>query len=96
MSLKKEFNAVYRDLFLWVGEVHRDCHAQPFADLQTAWAAYTGALSDNDSESVEADPQFINAAANDFRVAGGSPAVDGSNAFLPTLGAYGKLPARRR
>ncbi len=33
MSLKKQFNAVYREQFPWVKDVHRDAHSQPFANL---------------------------------------------------------------
>jgi len=36
-KLRKEFNATYHDLFPWVQDVHRDCHSQPFADLQRAF-----------------------------------------------------------
>ena len=35
-SLKKEFNGIYKSQFPWVSEVHRDCHSQPFTNLQNA------------------------------------------------------------
>ena len=35
-SLKKEFNSIYKQEFPWISEVHRDCHSQPFANLQIA------------------------------------------------------------
>lgn len=39
-ALRKQFNALYKKEFPWVGEVHRDCHSQPFADLQTAYGNF--------------------------------------------------------
>lgn len=39
-KLKKQFNAVKYDLFPWLRDVHRDSHAQPFADLQTAFSNF--------------------------------------------------------
>jgi putative transposase len=39
-SLKKQFNAIkYRD-FPWLKEIHRDAHAQPFANLGRAWGRF--------------------------------------------------------
>ncbi len=45
-SLKTKFNALYQEQFPWVSEVHRDCHSQPFADLQTAWTNFFMGLTD--------------------------------------------------
>jgi putative transposase len=45
-ALKKQFNAVYATLFPWIGDVHRDCHAQPFADLQRAFDNFFKAVAD--------------------------------------------------
>jgi putative transposase len=39
-NLKKQFNALYQKEFPWVGEVHRDCHSQPFADLGAAFVNF--------------------------------------------------------
>lgn len=39
-SLRKQFNAIYPSLFPWTGDVHRDCHSQPFIDLQNAFANF--------------------------------------------------------
>lgn len=39
-KLKLQFNAIYPEAFPWVSEVHRDCHSQPFADLQTAFGNF--------------------------------------------------------
>lgn len=39
-TLKKEFNALYPEAFPWIGDMHRDCHSQPFADLQAAFGNF--------------------------------------------------------
>jgi putative transposase len=36
MLLKNQFNGLYKEQFPWVGDVHRDAHAQPFNNLQKA------------------------------------------------------------
>ena len=40
MSLKKQLNAIYKVEFPWMGEVHRDAHSQPFANLQKAMQSF--------------------------------------------------------
>jgi len=40
MALKKQFNAIkYRD-YPWIEAIHRDAHAQPFANLAKAWSRF--------------------------------------------------------
>jgi putative transposase len=39
-QLKKEFNKAYRVEFPWVSDVHRDCHSQPFSNLQNAYTKF--------------------------------------------------------
>ena len=36
-ELKRYFNSAKYDLYPWLSEIHRDAHAQPFANLQTAF-----------------------------------------------------------
>lgn len=36
-KLLVQFNALYPEIFPWIGGVHRDCHSQPFADIQIAF-----------------------------------------------------------
>jgi putative transposase len=36
-ALKKQFNAIKYQQFPWLRHIHRDAHAQPFADLAKAW-----------------------------------------------------------
>lgn len=40
MALKKQFNAVKYHDFPWLKEIHRDAHAQPFANLGKAWCRF--------------------------------------------------------
>ncbi len=37
MALKKQFNAIKYRQFPWLKDIHRDAHAQPFANLQKSW-----------------------------------------------------------
>jgi putative transposase len=38
--LKAAFNAIKYDAYPWLKDIHRDAHAQPFAHLQKAFAAF--------------------------------------------------------
>ena len=40
MKLKREFNAIKYDRFPWMADIHRDAHAQPFANLDKAYKMY--------------------------------------------------------
>lgn len=39
-DLKKRFNALYPVCWPWVAEVHRDCHSQPFYELENAFKRF--------------------------------------------------------
>ncbi|MDA8194258.1 MAG: RNA-guided endonuclease TnpB family protein [Thermaerobacter sp.] len=39
-ALKKQFNALKYQQFPWLRNIHRDAHAQPFADLADAWLRF--------------------------------------------------------
>jgi putative transposase len=39
-KLKKQFNAIKYEQFPWLRGIHRDAHAQPFANLQKAFSAF--------------------------------------------------------
>jgi len=80
MSLKKEFNASYPDAFPWVAEVHRDCHSQPFADLQVAWSRFFNGLADKPTfkKKNKSRPSFY--VANDYM------RFDGKRVRLPRIG----------
>jgi putative transposase len=38
--MKKQFNARKSSEYPWMKEVHRDAHAQPFANLAKAWSRF--------------------------------------------------------
>jgi putative transposase len=80
MTLKKQFNAVYPALFPWVADVHRDCHAQPFTDLQAAF--------NNFFKGLAARPVFKrkNKDRQSFYVANDKFALAGKTVRLPVIG----------
>ena len=79
-KLKVQFNATYKDMFPWVSETHRDCHSQPFADLQQAWTNYFKGLADK--------PTFKKREKNrgSFYVANDKFSVSGKVVRLPVIG----------
>ena len=79
-ALKKEFNAAYPDLFPWVAEVHRDCHSQPFADLQTDFGNFFAGRADR--------PTFKRKGKDrpSFYVANDKFSVAGKTVRLPKIG----------
>ena len=42
LALKKHFNALKYQASPWLKDVHRDAHAQPFANLARAWSRFFG------------------------------------------------------
>ena len=69
--LKKRFNAIYREAFPWVSEVHRDCHSQPFADLQAAFANFFEKRSEYPRFKSKSRDRYSFYVANDkFQLAG--------------------------
>lgn len=39
-SLKKSFNVLKYEQFPWLADIHRDAHAEPFANLSKAWSKF--------------------------------------------------------
>src|SRR5215471_382666 len=39
-KLKQQWNAIKYDQYPWLADIHRDAHAQPFTNLQAAFAAF--------------------------------------------------------
>lgn len=85
-KLKKQFNATkYRD-FPWLDEVHRDSHAQPFANLAKAWSRYFKDLK----KGLKAErPRFKkkNKCFPSFYVANDKFSLRGHSIRLPKVGA---------
>ncbi|AGW91619.1 hypothetical protein N234_16430 [Ralstonia pickettii DTP0602] len=40
LALKKQFNALKYTEYPWLKDIHRDAHAQPFANLSKAWSKF--------------------------------------------------------
>lgn len=80
MSLRKEFNAIYKTQFPWVGEVHRDAHAQPFATLQKAMQNFFSKRAKH--------PHFKKKGKckDSFYVANDKMHTDGKAVVLPIIG----------
>ncbi len=80
MSLKKEFNSIYKAQFPWVGEVHRDAHSQPFTNLQKAMQ--------NFFKKKARKPVFKKRGRckDSFYVANDKMHVDGKSVVLPVIG----------
>ncbi len=80
VKLKKQFNATYREEFPWIRETHRDCHSQPFADLQRAFANMFDGRADNPSfkKKSKSRPSFC--IANDRLT------ISSKTARLPVIG----------
>ena len=79
-SLKLEFNAIKYEQWPWLTDIHRDAHAQPFANLQKAWAAFFK----GDAER----PRFKKKGKcrDSFYVANDKFRVDGPHIRLPVVG----------
>src|SRR5215467_15874529 len=46
LQLKKQWNAMKYERYPWLADIHRDAHAQPFANLQKAFATFFQNLND--------------------------------------------------
>ena len=93
MKLKKQFNALkYKhpdwldaDGQPWLRTVHRDAHAQPFANLAKAWNRYFSALRDG----IPAHPPVFKKKGrcrDSFYVANDKLRVEGMVVVLPKVG----------
>ncbi len=79
-KLRKQFNTIYPVDFPWIGEVHRDCHSQPFADLQSAFGNFFKGLSDKPSFKKKGKDR------PSFYVANDKMSVDDKYIRLPVIG----------
>lgn len=78
-KLKKEFNKVKYERFPWLEEIHRDAHAQPFANLQTAFVRFF--------KGKARRPKFKKKGRRDsFYVANDKIRFDDFRARLPVIG----------
>ncbi|MBF0228680.1 MAG: transposase [Desulfamplus sp.] len=78
-GLKKEFNAVKKDLFPWIMESPRDANSQSFADLQTAF--------NNFFKGRSGYPVFKKKGCNDsFYIANDQFKIDCKKIRIPKIG----------
>jgi putative transposase len=79
MDLRKQFNAIWRQQFPWVGETHRDCHSQPFMNLDRAFQALF--------KKTAGYPKFKKRGQHDsFYLANDKFKTDGKAVRIPVIG----------
>jgi len=78
--LKKEFNATKYEKFPWLGEIHRDAHSQPFANLQKAFVAFCKGTAKRPTFKKKGKCRDA------FYVANDKLRVDGRRIRLPMVG----------
>ncbi|MCL4494336.1 MAG: transposase [Firmicutes bacterium] len=79
-ALKKQFNAIKYEQFPWLRNIHRDAHAQPFADLADAWHRFFA--GQNDHPVLKKKGQ----APDSFYVANDKFRIIGRRVKLPKIG----------
>jgi putative transposase len=80
MKLKKEFNGTKYEKYPWMKTVHRDAHAQPFANLDKAFKSWFKGISKRPTFKKKGRSRDSFAVANDkFR-------LDGASVVLPKIG----------
>ena len=80
MALKRVFNEDKYELFPWMKDIHRDCHSQPFANLQKAFVAFFKGTANRPKFKCKGKCRDSFYLANDtFR-------VDGEVVVLPKIG----------
>ena len=102
MALKKQFNAIKyahpdwldTDGRPWLRTIHRDAHAQPFANLKKAWSRYFVARK---AGQPGYPPRFKKKGRcpDSFYVANDKFRVEGKNAVLPKIGPVALAEALR-
>jgi putative transposase len=80
-KLKKQFNAIKYVQFPWLEGIHRDAHAQPFANLQKAFSAFFKKTAKRPTRKKRGKCRDSFYVANDkFRITAGA-------AILPIVGS---------
>jgi putative transposase len=85
MALKKQFNGLKYQQFPWLKDIHRDAHAQPFADLARAYGHF---FSDMNAGKPAQAPQFKKKGRcqDSFYVANDKFSLSGQTIRLPKVG----------
>lgn len=85
-ALKKKFNAVRHTDFPWTGEVHRDCTARPFDDLQNAFEHFFRRVKAGDKQIGYPTFKKKGRCKDSFYVASDKIRFDGERVRLPVIG----------
>ncbi len=80
MKLRKQFNAIKYERWPWLANIHRDSHAQPFANLQKALVAFFKGVAERPTFKKKGKCR------DSFYVANDKLAVDGFRVRLPVVG----------
>lgn len=93
-GLKKQFNETKYDQYPWMKEIHRDAHAQPFADLSKAFANWWKALRTGGRTQAPAFKKK-GRSRDSFYVANDKLSFDDKTVRLPVLGWVAMTEALR-
>jgi putative transposase len=79
-TLKAAFNAIKYETFPWLKDIHRDAHAQPFANLHQAFLAYFKGIAQRPAFKKKGKCR------DSFYIANDKLRLDGSRVRLPVVG----------
>jgi putative transposase len=89
-KLKQHWNAIKYERYPWLKEMHRDAHAQPFANLQAAFRAFFQNVKDRKAGKTQRKvgyPTFKKKGQHDsFYIANDKVQVQGKRLRIPKLG----------
>src|SRR5215510_10308856 len=89
LKLKAQWNAVKYERYPWLKDIHRDAHAQPFTNLQKAFAAFFQNLKDRKAGKTTRKvgyPTFKKKGVHDsFYIANDKVQVQGKRLYIPRL-----------
>ena len=89
-KLKQQWNAIKYERYPWLTDIHRDAHAQPFANLQAAFAAFFQNMKDRKAGKTQRQvgyPTFKKKGVHDsFYIANDKLQIQGKRMRMPKLG----------
>jgi len=88
IALKREFNAIRRSKYPWTYEVHKDCTARPFANVQTAFNNFFRRVKAGASKDEIGFPKYKKRGKckDSFYVSNDKLKLSGKTVRLPHLG----------
>ena len=89
-KLKQQWNAIKYERYPWLEDIHRDAHAQPFANLNAAFSAFFQNIKDRKAGKTTRKvgyPTFKKKGQHDsFYIANDKVQVQGKRLRIPKLG----------